>query len=130
MKFRYKAFDKSGAAKSDLINAPGPAEATEMLRRDGYFVSEVAPVQEGFELPKPRAGKSVSFKTRTRGGRLSLGLVTVDDVHRPGHVDGEAVAPDGRRHRVHHVLAHRVRRPRHRHAHDLAAKTRELLAEE
>lgn len=41
MKFAYRAFDRSGQSKSDVIEAATPVEATELLRRQGLFVSEI-----------------------------------------------------------------------------------------
>lgn len=43
MKFRYQAFDRSGAARSAVIDAASVAEASESLRRDGLFVSTIEP---------------------------------------------------------------------------------------
>ncbi len=74
MKFRYQAFDKAGKAKSDVIDAPNKADAMEMLRRDGLFVSDVSPAPDG-AAPRPSgaapaAPRGFSFKGGTRGGRL------------------------------------------------------------
>jgi type II secretory pathway component PulF len=72
VKFRYQAFDKSGAARSDVIEAPGQPEAMELLRREGLFVSQCAPAPGDAETPRvARAGRA-GLKARTRGGRLSL----------------------------------------------------------
>ncbi len=75
MKFRYQAFDKSGKSREDVVEAPGQAEAMEMLRRDGLYVSSVVAAEA--EPAGPRAArapkaKGAGLKHRTRGGRLSL----------------------------------------------------------
>lgn len=46
MKFRYRAFDKAGKVKSEVIEAGTAAEVTEVLRRQGLFASEVKPESE------------------------------------------------------------------------------------
>jgi type II secretory pathway component PulF len=42
MKFSYRAFDRAGQVKADVLEAASAVEATEALRRQGLFVSEVA----------------------------------------------------------------------------------------
>lgn len=68
MKFRYQAFDKAGSARSDVIEAGNQAEATELLRREGYFVSsiEAAPDSER----GGGAAKSGGFRLGGRGARM------------------------------------------------------------
>jgi len=46
MKFSYRAFDKSGKARAETIEAASPGEAMELLRRQGLFVSEVKSASE------------------------------------------------------------------------------------
>ncbi len=46
MKFTYRAFDKAGKARTDTVDATSAAEATEQLRRQGLFVSEIKPASE------------------------------------------------------------------------------------
>ena len=74
MKFRYQAFDKSGASRSGFVEAPSKADAMDALRRDGLFVSDLSPAPEG---PPAASGggkgsTSLGLKGRTRGGRLKL----------------------------------------------------------
>src|SRR5262249_31665827 len=63
MKFAYKAFDRGGQAKSDVIEAASQAEASEALRRQGLFVSEVKPAGDG-----PSAGGGGRAKGKARRG--------------------------------------------------------------
>lgn len=65
MKFSYRAFDRSGAAKSDTIEAATPAEATEMLRRQGLFVSDLH--ADGVSFSETGARET---RTRPAGGRF------------------------------------------------------------
>lgn len=39
MKLRYQAYDASGRSVADVIDAPNPEEATDLLRRQGLFVT-------------------------------------------------------------------------------------------
>src|SRR6185369_4157738 len=56
MKFSYRAFDKSGQSRADVIEAGTEAEASEALRRQGLFVAEVRPAEGAAAGPKrPRA---------------------------------------------------------------------------
>lgn len=55
MKFRYSAFDRAGAPKSAVIEASSPADASEMLRREGLFVAELKPVGEAVAAAAGRA---------------------------------------------------------------------------
>lgn len=47
MKYRYCAFDKSGRAKRDTVEAGTKTEAAEILAREGLFVSEISEVAAG-----------------------------------------------------------------------------------
>ncbi|HEY8665911.1 MAG TPA: type II secretion system F family protein [Tepidisphaeraceae bacterium] len=48
MKFQYKAFDRAGKANTDSVEANDAAEATEKLRRQGLYVTEIAASDEAF----------------------------------------------------------------------------------
>src|SRR6185295_8194539 len=41
MKFAYKAYDKAGKIVTDAIDAASPAEASELLRKQGMFATEI-----------------------------------------------------------------------------------------
>lgn len=76
MKFSYRAFDKSGKSKSDIVEAANKTDAMEMLRRDGLFVSEMSPAPDG-ATAKPSGGgagpsRGFGLGGRTRGGRLKV----------------------------------------------------------
>jgi len=47
VKVRYQAFDRAGAARSAVVEAASLADAGETLRREGLFVSSLAPAEEG-----------------------------------------------------------------------------------
>ncbi len=66
MKYRYQAFDRAGASRSAVIEAASPADASEMLRREGLFVSSVAATDE--------ASGAGSWKSG--GFRLRIGFGT------------------------------------------------------
>ena len=51
MKLAYRAFDKSGREVTDVVEAPGPEEATETLRRQDLFVAEVTVAEEQVDQP-------------------------------------------------------------------------------
>lgn len=62
MKFSYRAFDKSGKAVNDAIEATTLADAEEILRRRGLFVSQLVAGESSITQPgKPRP-------RRARGG--------------------------------------------------------------
>jgi type II secretory pathway component PulF len=65
MRYRYHAFDRAGKVRTETIEAAGPAEATEQLRREGLFVSEIAPEAKG---GVPAATRGIG----SGGGRLTL----------------------------------------------------------
>lgn len=73
MKFSYKAFDKSGKSRSETIEAGTAAEASELLRRQGLFVSEIGPATEaaaagaGRKVSRPMTGAN-----SVRGGTKNL----------------------------------------------------------
>lgn len=45
MKFAYRAFDRSGQARTETVEAASLVEAGEILRRQGLFVSDLRPVE-------------------------------------------------------------------------------------
>ncbi len=74
MKFSYRAFDKAGKARSETIEAASAAEATEALRRQGFFVSEIGPASEAAAAGARRspAGGAKSGASNIRGGTKHL----------------------------------------------------------
>jgi type II secretory pathway component PulF len=69
MKFSYRAFDKSGKSRAETIEAASVTEATEQLRRQGLFVSEIRPATEAAAAGaqrRPTGGGGV------RGGTKNL----------------------------------------------------------
>jgi type II secretory pathway component PulF len=60
MKLAYQAYDQQGRQVSDVIEASGEAEATELLRRKGLFVAELLSADEA---PKAREVKGRIGKT-------------------------------------------------------------------
>jgi type II secretory pathway component PulF len=71
MKFGYRAFDRAGKPREDVVEAPSAAEATEVLRREGLFVSELRQVADS-AAPDSHGGKAKagSIRGRVKGGRL------------------------------------------------------------
>lgn len=65
MKFAYRAFDKSGKARNETIEAASQAEASEALRRQGLFVSEIGPASAAAAA---RAGGGGSVAPVVKGG--------------------------------------------------------------
>jgi type IV pilus assembly protein PilC len=61
MKFRYRAFDRSGRARDGAIDAASADEATDLLARQGLFISAIASAQE-------TTGASAGFRLRLRRG--------------------------------------------------------------
>lgn len=59
MKLAYQAMDKTGQLVNDLIDASTPLEATELLRREGLFVTELKEAGAGRKAAKPRGSRSV-----------------------------------------------------------------------
>lgn len=47
MKIAYSAYDRSGRSVNAVLEAPGVAEATEQLRREGLFVTEATEATDG-----------------------------------------------------------------------------------
>jgi type II secretory pathway component PulF len=62
VKFAYQAFDRAGHARADTVEAGSAAEASEVLRRQGLFVSHIAPAEQGRTAAAGPVG-------RARGGR-------------------------------------------------------------
>src|SRR2546421_45495 len=60
MKFVYQAFDAAGKSVSDKIEATDSNEATEALRRQGLYVTEVKPAPAGAIGYAAAAGESGS----------------------------------------------------------------------
>ncbi len=58
MKLAYQAFDKNGRAVADTIEANDMTEASERLRRQGLFVSEIKPSAGGAASGKKAAAKA------------------------------------------------------------------------
>ncbi|MFO8013926.1 MAG: hypothetical protein R6X20_11555, partial [Phycisphaerae bacterium] len=72
MKLTYQAFDKAGHPVTDTIEAGTQAEAGEMLRRRGLYVTKV---QAGEDGAAPAAAPSAGGRSQPR--RLkSLALLT------------------------------------------------------
>lgn len=68
MKFAYRGFDRSGAASSGTVEADTKAEASEKLRRDGLFVTE---------LNQMDGGSAQTVQKRARAGTGTLKKVAV-----------------------------------------------------
>ncbi len=66
MKLAYQAFDRSGRAVTDVIDAADMNDAAEKLRRQGLFISRINPVTNDAEddahLTSRRAGKGSKLK--------------------------------------------------------------------
>jgi len=65
MNFTYRGFDKSGKPKADTIEAASAVEATELLRREGLFVSSIGPAAGAV------SSGAKSRRTRPKGGRTA-----------------------------------------------------------
>lgn len=65
MKFAYKAFDRSGKAVSDVLEAAGRNEAEETLRRRGLFVTEM---NEGVGSDSASGASGGGWRRRGGGG--------------------------------------------------------------
>jgi type II secretory pathway component PulF len=70
MKFRYKAYDKAGAARAAVVEAPSHAEAMDTLRREGLFVSELTPVDDAAAAPPGGVPRPTRGSLLGRGSRL------------------------------------------------------------
>src|SRR5687767_11649028 len=69
MKFTYKAFDKSGRAVTAAVDAPGKAEAVELLRREGLFVTEMAQAMEATAAASAAEDPAKRWAGRMRAGQ-------------------------------------------------------------
>ena len=56
MKLAYKAFDKTGREVTDVIEAAGPFEATQQLRRKELFVADISPADTQ-DMPRKTKGR-------------------------------------------------------------------------
>ncbi len=54
MRLAYRAYEKSGREVTDVIDAPGPAEAAETLRRQELFVTDISAAPDGPAQPAAR----------------------------------------------------------------------------
>ena len=59
MKLAYRAFDRAGREVTDVIDALGPVEATEQLRRKELFVADISPADMQDSPHKPAGRKSL-----------------------------------------------------------------------
>jgi type IV pilus assembly protein PilC len=66
MKYTYQAFDHLGKVARGTVEAQSPADASEVLRRQGLFASELKPVTPGDPLTAPRAGARVGSSLRLK----------------------------------------------------------------
>lgn len=89
MKLAYQAMDKTGRLVNDLIDASTPLEATELLRREGLFVTELKEASAGRKASKKkgsgsaRSGKhlrSVAMFTRQLSVLVSTGTPLVQAI--------------------------------------------------
>ena len=72
MKLAYQAFDRVGKAVADTIEAANATEASDRLRRQGLFVSQIVPATE-----HPSTGSQSGQRFRKPKGRLkSLAMFT------------------------------------------------------
>ncbi len=88
MKLAYQAFDKSGRQVADTIEAGDMAEAGELLRRRGLYVTDLRDGQHagggptatasGTRRPRPRRLKSVALLTSQLHVLLSCGTPLVE----------------------------------------------------
>ena len=74
MKFSYQAYDKAGALKTGSVDAPSKEEASEQLRKKGYFVTSLT---EG-----DAAGGSGSSTKKKRKGSSKVGTKAVAEFAR------------------------------------------------
>ncbi|MEX0886570.1 MAG: type II secretion system F family protein [Phycisphaeraceae bacterium] len=63
MKLVYQAYDRSGRAVTDTVDAPNEGEALQQLRRDGLFVLELRPPTGRAEAADP-AGSVAARRSR------------------------------------------------------------------
>jgi general secretion pathway protein F len=88
--FEYKAFDRTGAPKSGIVDADSPREARVKLRSDGVHVVEIWPLHEkkpdakarkGPRLFQPRVNQTeLTVVTRQLGTLLKAGITVVDAI--------------------------------------------------
>jgi len=71
MKLAYRAFDSTGRAVADTIEAANATEATENLRRRGLFITEIADAESSHAPSTKTAGKK---KAKKAGGRQMKNL--------------------------------------------------------
>lgn len=76
MKFSYHAFDKAGKERADTIEAPSSAEATEALRRQGLFVSEIKPASDAAAAVATRRAGSGAGARGGSGGAKARNLAS------------------------------------------------------
>ncbi len=69
MKFSYKAYEKSGKARTETIESPSVAEATEQLRRQGLFVSEIKPATDAAAAGGAKKAAPGGSRGGSRGAR-------------------------------------------------------------
>ena len=67
MRLAYVAFDRAGAQVASALEASSAVEARESLRRQGLFVTEIAPIDEDGDAP--RATHPASSRWSLPGGR-------------------------------------------------------------
>jgi type IV pilus assembly protein PilC len=76
MKLSYKGFDKAGQAVNDSVDARDIADATEMLRRRGIYITEI---QTGpVEIHLPKGKRNLGFG---KGKRLKLVAMFLRQLH-------------------------------------------------
>lgn len=66
MKYAYQAFDHLGKVAKGTVEAQSPADASEVLRRQGLFASELKPVTPGAPAVARRAGAKVATSLRLK----------------------------------------------------------------
>jgi type IV pilus assembly protein PilC len=74
--FQYTAFDANGQSQSGTIDASSAAEATQKLRDQGLFPTEVAEAGKGAKAPKKSkaaGGKGGAGKKAKKGGKAKAG---------------------------------------------------------
>lgn len=78
MKLAYQAFDRSGAAVADVIEAADVAAASEDLRKRGFFVTSIGPDVAAAAAPATAAAKG---RGDGRGRRLKNLAVFTKQLH-------------------------------------------------
>lgn len=77
MKLAYKGFSRTGQPVADVIDAQDVTDATEILRRQGVYVTEVTESKGDQAAPAPRGGGSGFGK----GKRLKLVAMFMRQMH-------------------------------------------------